>query len=403
MDGRSIASNTHCCGCRACEHICPTGAISTVFNDEGFLTAVVEPEKCVGCGLCKSICPALGRKAAFPASQDIFAAVHKEDAVVNRSSSGGMFSAFAQQILRQGGCVYGCGWGPDLRPQHLRIDSESELDTLRRSKYVQSDTGDTYQQVKADLLSGIPVLYVGMPCQIAGLRGYLRKPYDNLCCVDLICHGVPSAPLFAENIAFWETRIGSKLQQYEFRLKPREKFSKYHVTLGSTTGRIWVKPYYYDPYYEGFYNMKSYNEVCYQCPYACAQRTGDITIGDYFWAVEHHEDLAIRNRGRSEAISCLLVNSSQGQNLLSQVRDTLDLYPTKWEWITQRNKNLVRPTPRPPQRDTFYSNIRKLGYPRWAKRYYFSDDFLRNIKGLGKLVRMKEKILNIIQRKVVKR
>ncbi len=390
----SIKDNLHCCGCRACEQICPKQAISIINDNEGFLKADIEPSKCIHCGLCKKICPAESKKNSFPITDKMFAAMHKQEAVVRRSSSGGIFSAFAHFVLKNKGSVYGCKLNENLKPIQYRIEDEEELDALRRSKYVQSDTERTYRQVKQDLLEGRMVLYVGTPCQIAGLRSFLIKPYDTLYCVDLICHGVPSARLFKQDMEWWSSKLKCSVDQFEFRLKPDYYYYYYFFFLGYSKNRKKVqKPYFYDPYYEAFYNFKDYNEMCYKCPYACLERVGDITIGDYSWAIEHHPDLCESNAGKSDTISCVLVNSEAGERLLNAVSDELDLYETKLDWITERNRNLLCPTRRPKEREHFYNDINKLGYRKWARRYFYSEAFFKNIPIVSRIIRIKNKII----------
>ena len=390
VEENSIKDNLYCCGCRACEQICPKQAINIINDDEGFLKASVNTSRCINCGLCKNICPLKSKSNFFPMTKNMFAAMHKKDAVIRRSSSGGLFSAFAQYVLRENGSVYGCKLDDNLHPIQYRIEDEEELDALRRSKYVQSDTEHTYTQVKQDLLEGRMVLYVGTPCQIAGLRGFLLKSYDNLYCVDLICHGVPSAWLFEQDIEWWSSKLKCSVNKFEFRLKPSYYYYYFTFFVGYSGKKI-QKPYFYDPYYEAFYNFKNYNEICYKCPYACLERVGDITIGDYSWAVEHHPDLCELNAGKSDTISCMMINSEAGKRLLCAVSSELDLYETKMEWIIERNKNLLRPTPRPKERTRFYSNIRKIGYRKWANMYFFSEAFLKNFPVLSKIIRLKNK------------
>lgn len=391
VEGNSIKDNLYCCGCRACEQKCPNQAISMINDNEGFLKAYINTSECINCGLCKKICPAVSKKNLFPKAKEIFAAIHKQDVVVRRSSSGGMFSAFAQYILENKGSIYGCKLDENLKPIQCRIEDEEELDALRRSKYVQSDTEHTYTQVKQDLSKGKMVLYAGTPCQIAGLRSFLGKPYDRLYCVDLICHGVPSAQLFKQDIEWWSLKLKCPVEKFEFRLKP-DYYYYYYFFFIEYSGKTIHRPYFWDPYYEAFYNFKNYNEMCYKCPYACIERTGDITIGDYSWAVDHHPDLCELNAGKSDTISCVLVNSEKGNQLLSAVSSELSLYETKLDWIIERNKNLIRPTHRPKEREHFYSDIKKLGYKKWAERYFFSEAFLRNIPVFSQMIRIKHKL-----------
>jgi len=391
----SVEDNRFCCGCRSCEQICPKQAVSIQYDKEGFLKASVDGDVCIQCGLCRKVCPAIN-KNTFASPMRYFAAVHKQDQVIRRSSSGGIFSALADYVLKQNGSVYGCRLDENLIPIQSRIVNADDLDLLRRSKYIQSDTRQTFSQVKKDLLERKMVLYVGTPCQIAALRAFLQKPYEKLYCVDLICHGVPSAQFFQKNIEYWSRKLNSPVEKYEFRLKPSEHYYYYFFFLACKNGATVQKPYFYDPYYEAFYNFKNYNEMCYQCQYACIERVGDITIGDYSWAVNHHPDLCERNNGKTDAISCVLVNSEAGKSLLNVIKDTLVLYETKREWITERNKNLIRPTVRPNTRDTFYVEVEKLGYNNWARKYYLSEAFIKNIPVFSYVFRAKNKLKKII-------
>ncbi len=209
-----------CFGCGACSQICPYQCIKIVQDAEGFYAAEPDTGQCTDCGRCLRVCPMEPQNTSCVSKTgEIYAAVNKNHNMLLRSASGGMFSAFAEWILNQGGRVFGCGYDSSLNVCHYYIDSPEGLDKLRRSKYVQSDTRDTFLEVKVFLLKGYKVLYVGTPCQIAGLKLYLRKNYENLFTVDLLCHGVPSPKMFKNNLSYLEDKYGKKISNYEFRLK----------------------------------------------------------------------------------------------------------------------------------------------------------------------------------------
>jgi len=200
-----------CTGCEACSSACPNGSIGMVEACAGLhLYPRIDRDSCVECGICTRVCPSecFTREAKNPEATldgddpvfagDCYAAASKDPMVLQTSSSGGAFTALANHVIAQHGSVYGCAWTGDMMPQHMRVNELSELWRLRGSKYVQSRIGDTFSRVRTDLDAGKEVLFVGTPCQVAGLRSYLRKDSKNLLTVDLVCHGVPSARFFAD-------------------------------------------------------------------------------------------------------------------------------------------------------------------------------------------------------------
>lgn len=229
-----IGTNQYCCGCHACYMVCPVQAIRMQSDSEGFIRAYVMKDLCISCGKCCTVCPVLADKIDSSKIQKAYAAVNCDEYTLRRSSSGGVFSPLAQYVLECGGTVYGCAMNENMEATHIRITDAADLDRLRRSKYVQSNIGTTYADVKQDLEMGLKVLYSGTPCQIAGLRLFLKKECKNyavmsgnLYCVDLICHGVPSPEMFTQNIDFWKEKYSLDIENYEFRLKPDNYKQKY--------------------------------------------------------------------------------------------------------------------------------------------------------------------------------
>lgn len=360
-----LSDITKCTGCKACEQICMSGAISMQLDNEGFSYPAVDESKCVNCGLCMAVCPTENRAEFFQA-QEVFAAVHKNKKILQDSSSGGVFSAIADAVLENGGVVVGCAFDSDFRARQVVVENKALLGELRGSKYVQSDTGDTYARTKALLEQGITVFYSGTPCQIAGLKAFIGKENEKLLTADFVCHGVPSPELFVQHIDWLEKRNRHKIRQYRFRSKVSPSRQStfdycYHI-LGYP--KVQSGSAVLDPYYFNFLNGRTYRNCCYQCPYAGEQRVSDITFADY-WNVERFHPGLTENCG----VSILMINTEKGKAYLPALNKKMQLIPSKLEWIKQINYNLNRPAERPDLRDTVYLEIGRCGYQKWADNY----------------------------------
>lgn len=208
-----------CCGCRACEQACPKQAIVMETDSEGFLYPRIDAGKCVNCGLCNRVCPIETGSGSAAHPLGVFAAQCHDDDILRNSSSGGMFSLIATYVLEKGGTVYGAAFDGEMYLRHIRITDKEMLCDLRGSKYVQSDIGNTYTQAREDLKNGLPVYFTGTPCQIQGLKLFLRKDYDKLLTTDLVCHGTPSYKIFANTMHHIEEKRQGKIFRYLFRDK----------------------------------------------------------------------------------------------------------------------------------------------------------------------------------------
>lgn len=212
-------SPSHCCGCGACAAGCPKGAITMSEGKDGFVLPVIDSDLCIGCGACTRAC-GLNRGIGSNSAGPFFAAVGRGD--VSESASGGVFGAVARELISSGGVAYGASYereGNTLRVLHSRAASVDELSPLLNSKYVQSDAGVCFADVKADLREGRQVLFCGTPCQVAGLRGFLGRDYQNLTTIDLVCHGVPSGRMFADCVEGYGKQLGSPVVDFRFRCK----------------------------------------------------------------------------------------------------------------------------------------------------------------------------------------
>lgn len=328
----TICEKQLCTGCGACMNICPKLAITMQTQDIGHIFPVIDPGKCVDCGLCQAVCPA-GHKAVFRAPKTAYAAWAKDAGEHKSSTSGGAAAVFTNYVLLRGGVVYGCVFDGEFG--HCRIDNLSDAKKLKGSKYVHSHINETYQSVKRDLLSGVLTLFIGTPCQVAGLRAFLRgKEYENLICVDLVCHGVPSQKLFFDYLK--EQGIDQKDVEY---VSFRESKGTY-LNVRLKNNKVYRKSSFDDLYYMGFYDHILFRESCYNCEYATDTRVGDLTIGD-FWGLG--KEIPFEEK-TTDGVSLILVCSEAGEHFLQNVGSELSLFERPVSEAIKGNANLNHPS-----------------------------------------------------------
>ena len=269
-----------CCGCNACIQVCPKSCISRFIDSEGFWYPIVDKEACVNCGLCEKVCPELVDLVKSKAIKS-YASISKNDNSRIDSSSGGVFFELASYIIARDGIVFGAKFIKDWSVAHDEADTLEKASCFRGSKYAQSDTGKTFQRVSEYLKSGILVLYSGSPCQVAGLKLFLRKEYPNLITVDFICHGVPSPLIWNQYLKSFGEPLNN-IRHVSFRDKKAgwKKFSLTIEFLDKTHSRTLDK----DLYLRGFLKDLYLRPSCYSCSTKSGKSGSDITLGDY-WGI----------------------------------------------------------------------------------------------------------------------
>ena len=328
-----------CTGCGACVQCCPKRCISWTQREFGFRYPQIDKDACVNCGLCEKVCP-IDKALEVSDEQKAYAAVHKDDEVLAKSTSGGAFTAIADAIFAQGGIVYGAAMRDGMQVKHIRTSGKDDFEGLRSSKYLQSDTGTTYQMVEQDLKQGKTVLYSGTPCQIDGLKNFLRKDYENLYTADIVCHGVGSQAYFDKYMDYARERYG-KIKALRFRSKEYAGWSCGGVVVVVDSSDCLKKIPYRDfdnYYYSYFLSGDIYRKSCYSCKYANTNRVGDFTLGDY-WGVEAL-NLPLQTKN---GCSLLLVNNRHAMLLLDEI-ESLDRVETTVEQAAHCNKQLNAPS-----------------------------------------------------------
>lgn len=362
-----------CTGCSACAAICPVHCLSMRPNEEGFLYPVVDEKICTNCGICRQICPVnperiSANKTASKGHRSeplaVFAAWHLNKQIRHESSSGGVFTALAENILHRGGIVAGAAFDDQFTVRHIIIDSVGDIARLRGSKYVQSEISTSlYCRIRDLLVQNRPVLFSGTPCQVAGLRSFLGQPYGNLYCCDLICMGVPSLKLFSKYIGWKCAKLDKHLVSCKFRDKTHG-WKNPSIQL-QYFDKIVIEQATQNPYYSAFCKGIALRPSCYACHFKGLRRFGDLTIAD-FWGVKHkYPEYDCEDKGTS----LVLVNNEKGQAWLTACSSTLFLGPADLETAIAGNPMLVRSCLRPPQRDDFYSDLSKLSFRSLIRKY----------------------------------
>ena len=328
-----------CTGCGACVQRCPKQCISWTQREFGFRYPQIDKDACVNCGQCEKVCP-IDKALEVSAEQKAYAAVHKDDEVLAKSTSGGAFTAIADAVFAQDGIVDGAAMLDGMQVKHIRTSGKDDFEGLRSSKYLQSDTGTTYQMVEQDLKQGKTVLYSGTPCQIDGLKNFLGKDYENLYTVDIVCHGVGSQAYFDKYMDYARERYG-KIKALRFRSKEYAGWScGGGVVVVDSSDCLKKIPYrdFDNYYYSYFLSGDIYRKSCYSCKYANTNRVGDFTLGDY-WGVEAL-NLPLQTEN---GCSLLLVNNRHAMQLLDEI-ESLDRVETTVEQAAHCNKQLNAPS-----------------------------------------------------------
>ncbi|MBR5512191.1 MAG: Coenzyme F420 hydrogenase/dehydrogenase, beta subunit C-terminal domain [Bacteroidaceae bacterium] len=337
-----------CCGCSACMQACPKGCIAMREDKEGFLYPEVDKNQCIDCGLCEKVCPVLLAKEKQK-SFKVYAAKNTDEQIRIKSSSGGIFTLLAEKTIEEKGVVFGARFDDNWEVVHDYTETKEGIAFFRGSKYVQSKIGETYKQAKEFLKNGRKVLFTGTPCQIAGLKSYLRKEYGNLLAVEVICHGAPSPQIWREYLA--ETRGWQKITGIDFRDKSYGWKSYWTYIKGENTDIVKEK-FFNNAYMIGFLKNLYLRPSCYNCPFKISKSEADVTLGD-FWGIENVMPQFDDDKG----CSVVILHSPQYQELISATTHI----ETDLNSAIKGNPCLKGSVTEPANRDLFWFHYKKMG------------------------------------------
>lgn len=349
---KMIAANrADCCGCYACYNSCPFDAITMEEDTEGFRYPRVDADRCRNCGKCERNCPVLN---PIVKEQDqtlpTYAAINKNETIRKESSSGGMFQLLAEQILKEGGIVFGAGFDADWEVCHQSVETVAELDRLRVSKYLQSRVETSFQQVTEHLRAGRKVLFVGTPCQCAALRRFVGKNDENLILVDFICHGVPSPKIWRKYLALRANK--KEIRRISFRNK-NLSWERYLLAISyGNANKYLAADLNTDLYLRGFLQNLYLRPSCHNCHFCKKNRPSDITLAD-FWGVQ--EELPSMYDGRGTSL--IFIQSQKGKALFDQVKNHAKIMEQDFERAILHNPSMIKPSTPSPKRDAFFQAV----------------------------------------------
>ncbi len=340
-----------CALCGSCGNSCPVNAITYTKKYRGFLYPSIDYNKCISCNLCEQVCPVCGDKkysieSAFPQG---YIGRSPEKHIRIQSTSGGIFASLVQEILKENGYVCGAVMDDSFHVKHILTDEWKEILRMMGSKYVQSNVGNVYHEIKLVLEKGKPVLFSGCPCQIAGLRAYLGDKPSHLYLVELVCHGIPGDEMLKGYLRLQEKRNRAKVKSIEFRCKDLGWHSS-AVKVGFENGVQYLEPITVDAYMAGFLGGITLKECCYACKFKSYKAGSDLILGD-FWGAEAEVPRIDDNTG----LSAILVLSEAGQNILKKAN--LELWDMDVNVIIKYNKNILEATRMNELRTEFYDEI----------------------------------------------
>lgn len=357
-----ITDKHNCCGCSACGKSCSKGAISFKTDHEGFWYPEVDMLKCVDCGLCEKVCPFLAAlKPRLPLHT--FAAINPNEQERYNSSSGGIFSMLAREVINNGGIVFGAAFNQNWDVHHTAIESVEDIHRLQGSKYVQSFLGNSYCDVKKELNHHRLVLFSGTACQIAGLNQYLRKKYENLITIDVVCHGVPSPRVWASYLSQLCSGNKTAIKNISFRDK-LNGWENYDFVLDYGPQRLRQRKHR-NVYMQGFLKNLYLRPSCHQCKVRGGKCGSDLTLGD-FWGIG--DIMPEINDGKG--ISLVLANTEKGENALMSIGATL--YNCSYEDAIKYNPCIVHNPPETKWRDLYWANYSDNYVINSTKRIVYS-------------------------------
>lgn len=388
----TITDKKKCSGCSACSTICPKKCIHMKQDEEGFLYPEIDKEQCIKCGLCSKICPVLNTTSRKEEFEDkAYAIYHRNEEIRKDSTSGGFFTALAENIIDENGVVFGAGFDENFEVRHTFVNKKEELEQFRGSKYVQSKIGDCYQKAIEFLEEGRKVLFTGTPCQIYGLYAVLKKNYENLYCMDVICKGVPSPAVWRKYIQYQQKRKKSTIRKVRFREKTYG-FSSTTMSIYYHNKKEYHKGHESDEMLNLFVKELISRPSCHACQFKIKERISDFTIGDC-WKVE----TMLPEMKDDKGVTLLITHSKKAEEMLKTLKPIIckEINLDKALELNGGNKESMYTASAIPneKRNSFYRDFQTKEFEEVLK-IYSPKTIKTKIKSIAKPILYRLGILN---------
>ena len=355
-----ICDPKHCTGCMCCANICNKGAISAINDEQGFLRPHINQKLCVDCGRCSFVCPSNNNPKLTLMKQTniiypkVLAAWTNNKIYREVCTSGGIATELAKYIIDCKGSVFGAAYGDGFAVKHIKVDQISSLDRIMGSKYVQSNIDDIYIEIKELLLDSRRVMFIGTPCQVAGITNYCLASglnMDNLFTIDILCHGAPSPLIFSEYISLIEETYGKCIKSINQRKKCKSWLTYATEIVFEDNSKL-IEYKEQNQYTEGFFSNLFLRPSCYSCPFASTDRVGDITLGDFWGYIETNS----QDKDTDKGISLVMINTEKGNILFNAIRSNVICFERPIEEAVNGNPTLSGPSSVNPKYTDFWSD-----------------------------------------------
>ena len=361
----TITDKKECCGCTACISVCPVQCIDMIRDHEGFVYPKADADRCIGCNACDKVCPILNPVKEEPARQYAYIVQNKDEQIRKESTSGGMFTALANYVIDRGGIVYGAAYGQNFNVIHTSVESRNGLNIFRNSKYVQSNMGGVLPEIKRYLQDGREVLFSGTPCQVEGLKAYLKREYENLITMDIVCHAVPSPLIWQKYLEMQKAKLDKEFENVLFR----EKHFGYQystMTIRNKSGRdVYVNGIDTDPMLRAFFSNICDRPSCYDCRFKKRYRVSDMTVWDCYPVYKFDPKL-----DDDKGTSRVLIQSEKGMNVFREVQNQLRIHEVEPDQLVDGVKEMFHSVPMNENRDQFFTDANQMSGEELFRKYF---------------------------------